>query len=97
MCHMIADTDDELHAMADRVGVSRRWFQGLPKTPNSHYDIALSKRTLAVAAGAVEITLREAAMMCARRRATGVLGLPSEALSWRKADTERKDDIATKV
>ena len=27
MCHMIADTIDELHTMADRIGVARRWFQ----------------------------------------------------------------------
>ncbi|HET8883023.1 MAG TPA: DUF4031 domain-containing protein [Solimonas sp.] len=58
MCHMVADTDDELHAMADRIGVSRRWHQK-PGTPHSHYDIALSKRALAVQHGAVEITQRQ--------------------------------------
>ncbi len=54
MCHLLADTDDELHAMAARIGVARRWHQKAG-TPHSHYDIALSKRALAVAAGAVEI------------------------------------------
>lgn len=55
MCHMLSDdpTDAELHAMADRIGVSRRWHQK-PGTHHSHYDIALSKRALAVAAGAIE-------------------------------------------
>ena len=38
MCHMIADTEEELHVMADRIVVARRWHQG------DHYDIALSKR-----------------------------------------------------
>lgn len=81
MCHMIADSDDELHAMANRIGVARRWFQK-PGTPTRHYDIALSKRALAIAAGAIEITMRQAAAMTARRRATGELGKPEEALEW---------------
>lgn len=59
MCHLVADTLDELHAMADRIGVDRRWYQGPPKTRRPHYDIALSKRALAVAAGAQEITMRQ--------------------------------------
>ncbi len=54
MCHMIADTPDELHAMADRIGFARRWFQAPPKASFWHYDIAKSKRALAVAAGAIE-------------------------------------------
>lgn len=60
MCHMVADTTDELHAMADRIGVTRQWYQGPPRTRHPHYDIALSKRALAVAAGAVEIRWRDA-------------------------------------
>lgn len=61
MCHMWADTREELFAMADRIGVARRWFQrpdsvGLPGMTASweHFDIAQSKRALAVAAGAIE-------------------------------------------
>lgn len=50
MCHMLADTDDELHAMAARIGVARKWWQSPEKTSGSHYDIALSKRALAVQA-----------------------------------------------
>jgi hypothetical protein len=54
MCHMIADTPDELHAMADRIGVARKWFQAPPKASHWHYDVAKSKRALAVEAGAIE-------------------------------------------
>ena len=54
MCHMVADTLDELHAMADKIGVSRRWFQN--KSGHPHYDIALSKRKLAIQFGAQKIT-----------------------------------------
>jgi hypothetical protein len=78
MCHMIADTDAELHARADRIGVRRIWFQGPPKH-DAHYDIALSKRALAVAAGAVEITWRQCGMMTLHRRKTGLLPSPDEA------------------
>lgn len=67
MCHMIADTDEELHAMAQRIGVARRWHQK-PGTHQSHYDICLTKRALAVAAGAVEITMRDTARICRERR-----------------------------
>lgn len=64
LCHMIADSDAELHKMADTIGVARRWFQG------DHYDICLTKRALAVKAGAVEITWREAGRkIFARRKA----------------------------
>jgi hypothetical protein len=54
MCHMIADTPEELHAMADRIGMERRWFQAPPKASFWHYDVALGKRALAVALGAID-------------------------------------------
>jgi len=55
---MIADTSGELLAMADKIGVARKWIQDRG-TPHEHFDIALSKRALAVAEGAIEITRRE--------------------------------------
>jgi alkanesulfonate monooxygenase SsuD/methylene tetrahydromethanopterin reductase-like flavin-dependent oxidoreductase (luciferase family) len=82
MCHMLADTDEELHAMADRIGVARKWWQSPEKTSGSHYDIALSKKALAIAAGAVAITWRQAGAMNARRRITGELGNPWTASAW---------------
>lgn len=57
MCHMVADTVDELHDMASRIGVRSKWFQGEKSIP--HYDICKSKRVLAVKLGAIEITSRE--------------------------------------
>jgi hypothetical protein len=60
MCHMVADTLSELHAMANKIGVARRWYQGPPNGKWAHYDIALSKRAAAIAAGAAEIKWREA-------------------------------------
>lgn len=67
MCHMIADTRAELDAMADKIGVARKWIQK-PGTSQEHYDICLSARAKAVEHGAVEITLRELAEKTLARR-----------------------------
>lgn len=72
-CHMLADTTDELHAMADRVGLRRAWFQGRASTP--HYDIGTDRiRALALAAGAVECDRRT--MVGHMRRIRGAPPLP---------------------
>ena len=72
MCHMLADSDDELHAMADRIGVSRAYWQKPPKVSTSHYDITQTKRALAIEAGAVVVEVREMAAMAASRRIRGL-------------------------
>lgn len=54
MCHMLADTRVELDAMADRLGVARRWIQHAG-TPREHYDICKSKRALALKLGAIAL------------------------------------------
>lgn len=53
MCHMWADTLDELLTMADRIGVQRKWLQQPPKASWVHFDISLGKKSLALKAGAV--------------------------------------------
>lgn len=65
-CHMATDNNglDELHAMADKIGLKRTWFQDHYRVP--HYDLTASKRRLAVAAGAVEVGPKELFMMCRR-------------------------------
>ena len=83
MCHMVADTDEELHAMADTIGVQRKWHQAPPRH-SSHYDIAKSKRALAVQASAIEITWRQCGAMEMRRRITGQMGKPEGAEQWLK-------------
>lgn len=57
MCHMMADSLDELHEMADKIGIARKWFQDKPRFP--HYDISKGKRALAVEHGAIEVTGKE--------------------------------------
>ncbi|PWJ81567.1 uncharacterized protein DUF4031 [Pseudaminobacter salicylatoxidans] len=69
MCHMVADTTAELLAMADLIAVDRRWLQKAG-TAHEHFDIALSKRALAVSAGAVEVSMMQIGRIIrARRRA----------------------------
>lgn len=43
MCHMVADSRDELLAMADKIGVARKWIQK-PGTAWEHFDVCKSKR-----------------------------------------------------
>lgn len=74
MCHMIADTPDELHAMADRIGVARRWYQQPPGASFWHYDVCRSKRALAVAAGAVDADRATFVANLRRIRALGSFG-----------------------
>lgn len=53
-CHLAADTAEELHTFAEKLGLKRSWFQDHKKLP--HYDLTSQKRRKAVELGAVEIT-----------------------------------------
>lgn len=70
--HLFADTPDELHAFAARLGLRRSWFQdptvvGKPRArpgsraaENWHYDVTDAKRRQAITMGAVPVTWRDA-------------------------------------
>jgi Protein of unknown function (DUF4031) len=66
---LTADTDDELHAFAASLGLSRTMFRpGTPAAPRQvakagHYDVTLGERDRAVALGAQPITPGEAERM----------------------------------
>ncbi len=53
MCHMWADTLEELLAMVDRIGIKRKYLQQPPKASWVHFDVCQSKRALAIDAGAI--------------------------------------------
>ncbi len=55
MSHLTADTLKELHDMAEKIGVQRKWFQEPPESSLPHYDISQSKKECAIECGAVEI------------------------------------------
>lgn len=67
MCHMIADSQQELLSWAARLGVQQKWIQKKGE-PNEHLDICKSKRDLALKLGAVELTNRELARKVMERR-----------------------------
>jgi hypothetical protein len=67
--HLIADTTEELHAFAARLGLDRAWFHRRPARPwKDHYDIPEAARQVAIGRGAKPITCREAAEMLRTRR-----------------------------
>jgi hypothetical protein len=71
-CHMIADSLDELHEMAARIGLKRGWFQ-----PRSfpHYDLGTAgKRAGAVLCGAIECDRR--VFVDHMRRIRGAMAMP---------------------
>ena len=70
MCHMIADTRDELLAMADRIGVNPKWIQDKGSF-NEHFDICLQKKTMALKFGAKEVGFRELAKIIQNRTYEG--------------------------
>lgn len=84
MSHLIADTREELVDMARTIGLNAKHIQK-PRTHGEHFDIAKAKRDLAIAAGAIPITMRVCSAMCVRRREEGTLGTPEEAEAWRDA------------
>lgn len=75
MCHLIADTEEELMAMADKIGVQRKWLQApAPRHPYPHFDICKSKRAAAVKAGAKECCNLEFKVVMDRLRAVAAKG-----------------------
>lgn len=59
-CHMFTDGPmAELHAMADRIGLKRAWFQNPKPGDHPHYDLSPSMRALALTNGAQFMPGRE--------------------------------------
>lgn len=68
MCHMVADSTEELLEMADKIGVNRKWIQAAG-TYREHFDICMSKKKIAVEKyGAKSITMKELAQIIYSRK-----------------------------
>jgi len=67
MCHMVADSTEELLAMAALIGVDFEWLQA-QGTAGEHFDVCRSKRALAVRHGALETTTRTIVDIIRRKR-----------------------------
>jgi Protein of unknown function (DUF4031) len=69
--HLVADSPDELHAAAAKLGLRREWAQDKGRT--LHYDLPEELRLRAIERGiAVAITWRD----LARRRMNGTASMP---------------------
>jgi hypothetical protein len=71
-CHLLADSRDELHALADQLGVPRRFFQDHPW--RWHYDLPAHRRPDAIELGAVEVTMHEVGALLRARKAAAADG-----------------------
>lgn len=58
-CHLTADSDDELHAFALKIGLQRWMFQDAKRQALHHYDLVPGKRARAVKLGAIEVKAGE--------------------------------------
>lgn len=58
-CHMTADTLDELHAFAKKLGLSASYYQPHRLEMLCHYDLTPGRRQMAIKKGAVPRTLDE--------------------------------------
>lgn len=65
-CHLFADTEEELHALARLIGLRREWFQADSSLP--HYDLTPGKRFLALKKGAHELTPEQVRYRIRERR-----------------------------
>lgn len=59
MFHMMADSEEELLDMVDKIGVQRKWLQPATKKRPAHFDICKTKKQLAIKHGAIEVTAKE--------------------------------------
>jgi hypothetical protein len=73
--HLFADTQQELHEFAEKLGLRRSYFQpGRPRgdgspSPHWHYDLTAGKRQQAIRLGARPVTARESIEIIRAREA----------------------------
>lgn len=65
-CHIVADSLDELHEFAARLGLQRRWFQNRGRYP--HYDVTMAVRMRALRLGAIDADRATVIACCKRNR-----------------------------
>lgn len=66
-CHLVADSLEELHQFADRLGLKRDWFQDKASYP--HYDVTVSVRSRALRLGAQPADKAQVLACCRKLKA----------------------------
>lgn len=57
-CHMWADSESELIAFSEKIGMKRQWLQH-EGTRHAHFDLVPMRRWFAVREGAIQMSRRE--------------------------------------
>lgn len=70
-CHLVADSVEELHAFAERLGLRRSWFQSKSDLP--HYDLTTGMRFKAIRLGAIEIDRNKLVEIMRKYRSSHIL------------------------
>lgn len=73
-CNMVADTDDELLVLGEKCGLRKEWVKSGMYRDRLHFEVAQSKKKLAIKQGAKEISMVELMTMFA-------VNVPDEQLS----------------
>lgn len=81
MCHLWADDVNELHAFAASLGLRREWFQCPPAASWNHYDISLTVKARALAAGAVLTDRYGPSLHVARQRLLAATDASPQAIA----------------
>lgn len=100
MARFFADSDKELHALASAIGLSPAWSFPLEGDDGAHYyqvSPGLREQALRSRRGleARPVTKEQASAMLARRRVTGALGDPTDAIAWLQAELARRQPQPT--
>ncbi len=61
MSHMSSENIEELHKMADLIGIKRKWFQN---SIMPYYNISRAKKKFAIKEGAVLVEDKELISLC---------------------------------
>lgn len=64
MSHMSSPDLEELHEMADRLGLKRKWFQNDSKNWHPHYDVSKGFKQRAIEYGAKLVPDKELIRRC---------------------------------
>lgn len=84
MCHVLADTHDELMAMMKTIGIAAKHIEAEGEV-NEHFNISQAYRTKAIKAGAIEVSSRELVKLIRRKRAAADSPQAENAFGWEDA------------